>query len=768
MGYYSAPSAAALGPYGPECTTEIPLPAITVSVFSNARARRQGRRAELPDLSALETLLTEYATTTPRPPDKRDGPLMSRGEYADPGQARGAPGPLYIPTVDADHPRDDVAGVHQRLALLDEPHVVAASHTEGRFRVYGARLCRNRAELEAETRRLARLAGLGTEPGQWDVSCLEPKRHFFTPTGGAPVLALPGPWQAAASEALEVAPGQEIADPDEFRPRGRPKHAPDRDDVEEALAWVCADPRPTWLDVGMALHSERDRVEWVREVWDAWSATSDAFDAPDQDRVWESFSDRGDGRGLTIRKVFWLARVAGSLGAGFGYPGIKSDLLPVSTDEAKAKLMTGLVVAVVAKADRNFDLDKSGAVRRTMANALVAVGKLALGLVYDELADRILMLGPGFAELERRFPKIGRSVNDFHVEAVAHLLDRPRTGVAEFPPELILRAMKRHAMSRRFNPVEVWLRGLEWDGIERLGSWGERLMGAPPGPYTSAVCRLMLVGAVARAFVPGVKHDCLPVLESPEQGVGKTSAVKILGGEYTLEGLGTSDLHSRDVVATLIGKWFVELDEMEVARKADVQALKGFLSKTEDRARLAYERTARDFPRRCVFVGTTNEEEYLKDDTGNRRFWPLRVGLGRPIDLEGLAAERDQLFAEAVRAWLADPRPQALVLPRELWGTAAEEQGARLQTDGWEAELSGYLEGLEQDPDRPRPVRVTMRELMLGALYLEIAHVGQREPRRIAGILKRLGWVRATRWVDGKTTKVWELGAPSFLTDPLG
>ncbi|MCI0548166.1 MAG: PriCT-2 domain-containing protein [Candidatus Rokubacteria bacterium] len=739
-----------------------------MSVFSNARARRQGRRAELPDLAALEALLTEYAATIPRPQDKRDGPLMSRGEYADPGQARGAPGPLYIPTVDADHPLVSLKGAHERLELAGEPHVVAASHTEGRFRVYGARLCRNQAELEVETRRLARLAGLGAEPGQWDASCLEPKRHFFTPTGAALVLALPGPWE----QAPEVAPGQEIADPDGSRPRGRPKHAPDRDDVEEALAWVCADERPIWLDVGMALHSERDRVEWAREVWDEWSATSNAFDAPDQDRVWESFSDRGPGdgrgRGLTIRKVFWLARGAGSLGVGFGYPGVKSDLPALTQEQAREELTTatatatGQAIAVVAKADRNFDLDKSGAVRRTMANALVAVGELDLGLVYDELSDRILMLGAGFAELERRFPKIGRSVNDFHVEAVAHLLDRPRTGVAEFPPELILRAMKRHAMSRRFNPVEVWLRGLEWDGIERLGSWGERLMGAPPGPYTSAVCRLMLVGAVARAFVPGVKHDCLPVLESPEQGVGKTSTVKILGGEYTLEGLGTGDLHSRDVVATLIGKWFVELDEMEVARKADVQALKGFLSKTEDRARLAYERTARDFPRRCVFVGTTNEEEYLKDDTGNRRFWPLRVGLERPIDLEGLQAERDQLFAEAVRVWLADPRPQALVLPRELWGKAAEEQGARLQTDGWEAELAGYLEGLEQDPDRPRPVRVTMRELMLGALDLEIAHVGQREPRRIAGILKRLGWVRATRWVGGKAAKVWE-PAGSFV-----
>jgi predicted P-loop ATPase len=243
----------------------------------------------------------------------------------------------------------------------------------------------------------------------------------------------------------------------------------------------------------------------------------------------------------------------------------------------------------------------------------------------------------------------------------------------------------------------------------------------------------MLVSLVARALCPGIKYDTMVVLEGA-QGRGKSSTLAVLGGEYYLEGLGAEDINGRDVVARLLGKWLVEIDEMEKARKADVNAFKSFLSHQKDTARLAYERTARDFHRRCCFVGTTNEDFYLKDDTGNRRFLPLRVT--REIDLDEVRRERDQLFAEAVALWDADPRHESLVLPRDLWPAAAEEQELRRERHPWEEAIEQWLD----HPDQTGLLGVQAGEILSEVIGRPLERQTKNDLKLVGAILRRLGW----------------------------
>jgi predicted P-loop ATPase len=199
------------------------------------------------------------------------------------------------------------------------------------------------------------------------------------------------------------------------------------------------------------------------------------------------------------------------------------------------------------------------------------------------------------------------------------------------------------AWEHKFHPVREYLKKLEWDGVDRLDSWLARYLGAAPSPYASAIGRMFPISMVARILKPGCQVDYVLVLEGPDQGEQKSSAARVLAGEHFSDAL--PDIHGKEASQHLRGKWLVEIAELSAIRKADVEEVKKFITRREERYRPPYGRLDVIEPRQCAFIGTTNKSTYLYDETGGRRWWPIQVGI---IDLAALERDRDQLFAEAV------------------------------------------------------------------------------------------------------------------------
>ena len=227
------------------------------------------------------------------------------------------------------------------------------------------------------------------------------------------------------------------------------------------------------------------------------------------------------------------------------------------------------------------------------------------------------------------------------------------------------------AMSQRtFHPVREWLEGLEWDGTERLDTMLVDYLGAADNALTRAMTRKHFTAAVARVMKPGCKYDYILTLIGP-QGIGKSTLVKIMGGEWFDDSL--TSIEGKEGMEQIRGKWLIEFGELTNYKKSTSEAYKAFISKQEDSYRPAYGRKVETYPRQCVFFATTNEPAFLKGDTGNRRFWTVECDVDfNSKDVWGqLDGERDQLWAEAVHRFREGER---LYLPRELEKEAQQRQ----------------------------------------------------------------------------------------------
>ena len=226
-------------------------------------------------------------------------------------------------------------------------------------------------------------------------------------------------------------------------------------------------------------------------------------------------------------------------------------------------------------------------------------------------------------------------------------------------------------LENRLDPIIDYLEGLQWDGVERVKKWLTTYLGADDTPLNRAIGKIGLVAQVRRARRPGCKFDQVIVMESPEGHLKSTALSVLAGGSENFSDqtiLGQNDKEQQEL---LRGVWVYEIADLSNIRKAEVEHVKAFASRTHDRARPAYGRAVVNLPRRCVVWATTNNSEYLKSQTGNRQFWPFAVGM---IDIEALKRDRDQLLAEAVAL---DNIDASIVLPKELWSAAAVEQEQR-------------------------------------------------------------------------------------------
>ncbi|MES2846127.1 MAG: virulence-associated E family protein [Pseudomonadota bacterium] len=352
--------------------------------------------------------------------------------------------------------------------------------------------------------------------------------------------------------------------------------------------------------------------------------------------------------------------------------GISDHVLAQKRPEAYAQRQ---VARARAEADDAFDCDKDGRpIAKSQRNIRVAIRRLGVALRHDLFARRNLIEGlDGF----------GPSLDDAAVARLWLLIDER----FQFCPsrDFFLTVIADASRLNAFHPVAEYLAALRWDGVPRIGRWLAAYGGAVDVPYTGAVGELVLVAAVRRVRRPGVKFDEMLVLESP-QGTNKSSALKLLAirDEWFTDDL-PLNAEAKRVIEALSGKWIVEAGELKGLKKGGTDHLKGFLSRTHDKARMAYDHLDSEVPRQCIIIGTTNDGKYLRDSTGNRRFWPVAV---TGFDLDSLRRDRDQLWAEAA-AREAEGVP--IRLDPALWGDAAEEQNARRVEDPFFESLHGVL-----------------------------------------------------------------------------
>ena len=248
-------------------------------------------------------------------------------------------------------------------------------------------------------------------------------------------------------------------------------------------------------------------------------------------------------------------------------------------------------------------------------------------------------------------------------------------------------ALSLHSKKHSFNEVQDYLKRLKWDGTPRLDTLFIDYLGAADTPYTRAVTRKAFTAAVARAMAPGTKFDVMTVVTGP-QGIGKSTLFRIMSRGWFSDSLRTFE--GKEASELIQGVWIVEIGELGAMRRDDVNHIKQFLSQQTDRYRAAYARNVKECPRCCVFFGTSNDSEYLRDKTGNRRFWPIDVVQpARKGVFTELESEVDQLWAEAVAYWqIGEP----LYLEGAVAAQAHEEQEGHRERSPMEGLIQDFIE----------------------------------------------------------------------------
>lgn len=349
----------------------------------------------------------------------------------------------------------------------------------------------------------------------------------------------------------------------------------------------------------------------------------------------------------------------------------------------------------------------------------------------------------------------------------------------------VLKSVIAVARRHRRHPIREYLQGLKWDEKPRLETMLVDMFGASDSKYSKQASLCFMVGAVARILwmdgknpALGAKVDFMLVLEGPQGKRKSTSLMELFGSNWFVE---TSESpQAKDFYQVIQGCWGVEIGEMDSFGKADVTAVKVAISRRTDKFRAPYERMPRSYRRECVFVGTTNEAEYLKDASGGRRFLPVRAD--GSVDVERIKLDRDQLWAEAVHLFAESYA--FWILPDD----APAEQARRYIGDSWEGRIERWLSG-KWEVDKHLPNRLlnhvgplgwtTTDELLQHAIGMDPAKHTKAEQARVANIMKRFGadplpgepqaedrWDhRRRRWPEGTREWRWVRASREVVND---
>jgi len=352
---------------------------------------------------------------------------------------------------------------------------------------------------------------------------------------------------------------------------------------------------------------------------------------------------------------------------------------------------------------KKLDYDKKGNLKSTIDNAIIILEndpRIKGRLIYNEFSNRAMVIGklPWSDEINRDWRDDDDSGIRYFLESNYGL-----TSVGKIDDAVTIIFQKN-----KIHPVREYLNSLTWDGVKRVETLLTDYLGAEDTIYTRAVIKTHLVAAVARVMQPGCKYDTMLTLTGP-QGIGKSTFIRYLAKDWFNDSLDT--VKGKEAYEQLQGSWLIEIGELTATKKADIEATKLFLSKTEDIYRVAYGRRTSRFPRQCIFWGTSNDKEFLRDQTGNRRIWPVDCGIVKPNKnvFKDLLGEVDQIWAEAVVLYKSGHK---LYLEGEAAKEAIRQQKLHMEDSPKKGLIEEYL-------DRDYPINWEEMDLFERRNYLD-------------------------------------------------
>ena len=405
-----------------------------------------------------------------------------------------------------------------------------------------------------------------------------------------------------------------------------------------------------------------------------------------------------------------------------------------------------------------LELDKSGHVKNTLHNLILILENdpNLKGVVFNQLLDGMEIKG----EVPWKHPsKFWRDADD------AQLISYVDTHYGTFSARNYDIAVTKVADDRAYHPIREFIESLpEWDKIPRVDTLLVDYLGAADTAYVRAVTRKTLCAAISRVLRPGCKFDSMLVLNGP-QGVGKSTLIAKLAGEWFSDSLNLGDTKDKTAAEKLQGYWILEIGELAGLKKAEVETLRSFLSRQNDIYRAAFGKRATPHLRQCVFFGTTNAESgYLRDTTGNRRFWPVKTpGSGKKQSWNLTHEEILQIWAEAL---VYVRQGEKLYLSPEMDALAKDEQREAMESDEREGLVREYLDTLLperwaemdlferrnfligsdfgglQEKGTVKRTNVSNMEIWCECFGKERANLRRTDSNELTGILARLGWKR--------------------------
>ncbi|MGL5752172.1 MAG: VapE domain-containing protein, partial [Paraclostridium sp.] len=335
----------------------------------------------------------------------------------------------------------------------------------------------------------------------------------------------------------------------------------------------------------------------------------------------------------------------------------------------------------------SLEVDKKGRYKNTINNIVIILendailkNKIALNEFSHQIAIKQNL--PWVKVKNKKYGDIWTDADDSNLR---HYLEKVYSIKSQ---QAIFDAISVVARKNSFHPIKDYLNSVVWDNTPRIDNLFIDYLGAENNEYTKAVARKMLVAAVARIMNPGIKFDYMAVFVGP-QGIGKSHLINLLGKDWYSDSINT--VQGKEAYEQLQEAWVIEMAELSATRKAESEAVKHFISKREDIYRVAYGRRVEKFPRQCVFFGTTNEHEFLKDKTGNRRYWPIRVGvnkISKSMFKELTKNEINQIWAEAMHLYRSGEK---LILEGDTLKIAIQNQEKHLDESPKEGMIREYL-----------------------------------------------------------------------------